>query len=554
MVWTGVVDLESSANDGVWISARSDGPARRGGLIPRERLTAQLCDASDAAMVVVLAPAGYGKTTSMVLWEDADERDFVWVHLDGLDNEPVHLLRHLAEALIAAGAVDPGPVKLLWGGRRSVDLDLLPALGGALTLDEPVVLVLDDIHTVESSATQRCIDGFRTYLPAGSQVALVGRTLPAGSLAQRRMDGTTFELDSTDLAMGPDEADLLFARAGLHLGREEVATLVNRTEGWPGGLHLAALALLRRPHDERSTLLSGRDRLITDYLIDEVLVDYPEDLVRFLLRSSVLERMSPALLDELLDITSSGRQLLEIERSGNLFLVPLDDERRWYRYHQLFREALRGRLELLDHQECERLEGRASELLERQGDVDGAIRHALAAGQRDRAAKLVVAHSYGLVNEGLVEQLRSWVELLGDDAIEESAEAAIAWAWFAMAVGDAELLRRTTAAAERLATDIPGDDGTPAMAVAAALIRAISGLDGLDGVIRDAETVRCAGGPHTNPWWAAATTIQGTALAMRGDVADAEDRLDGGPEVPRRLPHVRGRQPGPSGQPAASAG
>ncbi len=271
-------------------------------------------------------------------------------------------------------------------------------------------------------------------------------------------------------------------------------------------------------------MLTGRDRLVTDYLIDEVLADCPEDLVQFLLRSSVIERMSPSLLDELLDITSSGQRLLEIERSGNLFLVPLDDERRCYRYHQLFREALRGRLELLDHDECERLEGRASELLERDGDVDGAIRHALLAGQRTRAAALVMAHSYPLVNEGLIERLRSWVELLGDAAIDDNAEAAIAWAWYALAVGDAELLRRTTAAAERLATDTPGGDGTPAMA-AAALIRAISGLDGLDGVIRDAETVRRAGGPQTNPSWAVATTIQGTALAMRGDVVDAEERL-----------------------------
>ncbi len=203
-------------------------------------------------MVVVLAPAGYGKTTSMVLWEDADDRDFVWVRLDDLDNEPVHLLRHLAQALIAMGAIDPEAVKLLWGGRRSVDLDLLPALAGALRLDGPIVLVLDDIHTVQSPTALRCIDGVRGYLPAGSQVALVGRTLPAGSLAQRRMGTTTIELDLTDLAMEQAEAELLFTQAGLHLDRDEVATLVGRTEGWPGGLHLAALALQRRSNGARS--------------------------------------------------------------------------------------------------------------------------------------------------------------------------------------------------------------------------------------------------------------------------------------------------------------
>ena len=304
-----------------------------------------------------------------------------------------------------------------------------------------------------------------------------------------------------------------------------MAALVERTEGWPGGLHLAALALQRRTDDGSTTLLTGRDRLVTDYLIDEVLADYPHDVVQFLLRSSVLERMSPTMLDDLLGITSSGERLLEIERSGNLFLVPLDDERRWFRYHQLFREALRGRLELLDHRELERLEARASALLERQGDVDGAIRHALAAGQRDRATALVAAHSYGLVNEGLVERLRSWVELLGQESIEQSADAAVAWAWYALATGNAELLRRATAAADRLATDAAGPAGTPSSAVAAALVRAIMALDGLDGVVRDTDMVRNAGDPKTNPWWAAATMIQGTALAMRGDADLAEQRL-----------------------------
>ena len=148
-----------------------------------------------------------------------------------------------------------------------------------------------------------------------------------------------------------------------------------------------------------------------------------------------------------------------------------------------------------------------------------------------RAAVLVAAHSYGLVNEGLIERLRSWVELLGSDAIDECAEAAIAWAWYALAVGDSDLVRHSTAAAERLVTDLSVIDlsatgSRPGMAVAAALIRSIMGLDGVDAVVEDAEVVRGAGGPQQNPWWAAATMIQGTALAMRGDVDVAEERLE----------------------------
>ncbi len=301
---------------------------------------------------------------------------------------------------------------------------------------------------------------------------------------------------------------------------------MRRTEGWPGGLHLAALALQRRPDDSPVTLFTGGDRLVTDYLIDEVLADYPEEMVRFLLRSSVLERMSPPMLDDLLGITSSGERLLEIEKSGNLFLVPLDDERRWFRYHQLFREALRGRLELLDHHELQRLERRVSELLEQQGDTDGAIRHALAAGDHDRASALVAAHSYGLVNEGLVERLRTWVELLGrglhrpERGGRRRVGVVRARQWVTpRSYGD------TTAAADRLSTDVAGSGGAPPSAVAAALVRAIMGIDGVDGVVRDTEIVRDAGDAKTNPWWAAATMIQGTALAMEGDLDLAEDRL-----------------------------
>ena len=220
------------------------------GLVPRERLTKLLSASGDATTVVILAPAGYGKTTSLLLWEDADDRDFVWVDLDRLDDEPVHLLRHLAQALGAVGAIGLESVKVLWSGRRSVDLDLLPTLGAALTLGGPIVVVLDDIQAVESPTAQHCIDCFAAYLPEGSQIVLSGRSLPAGSLSERRMGGVTFELDATDLAMSDDEAGLLFAEAGLHLELEEVAALVRRTEGWPGGLHLAALALLRRTDDE----------------------------------------------------------------------------------------------------------------------------------------------------------------------------------------------------------------------------------------------------------------------------------------------------------------
>ncbi len=184
-------------------------------MVPRNRVTGLLRHSVESRLVVVLAPAGYGKTTSMLLWEDADERDFVWVQLDRLDDEPVHLLRHLAQALGAVHTIDPAAIDLLWGGRRSIDLELLPALGEGLRLDGPIVLVLDDIQVIESTTAQRCIDSLLAYLPEGSQLALVGHALPNGSLSERRMMGSTFQLGSVDLAMSEDEAGQLFDRSRL---------------------------------------------------------------------------------------------------------------------------------------------------------------------------------------------------------------------------------------------------------------------------------------------------------------------------------------------------
>ena len=282
----GVIHAGSGPIDRVTPPGGWGRPGRREGIVPRQRLATLLSGAADATAVVILAPAGYGKTTTTLLWEETDDRDFVWVHLDRLDDEPVHLLRHLAHALAAAGAIDPEQVKLLWGGRRSVDLELLPALGRALRLDGPIVLVLDDVHVVESAVAQRCIDGLAAYLPAGSQLALVGRSLPSGSLSERRMAGTTLELGAADLAMSEDEAELLFAGSGLQLetgGRRGVGGphrgVAGRTPPGRSGAHATnrtrALSAPQRSRPARHRLpdrrgarrLSRRPRAVPDAVV-----------------------------------------------------------------------------------------------------------------------------------------------------------------------------------------------------------------------------------------------------------------------------------------------
>lgn len=492
-------------------------------MVGRDHLVKRLLDTTHERVVVLSAPAGYGKTTTMLLWDEADDRGFAWVHLDPLDDDPVHLLRHVALALHELEPIDPGVARLLTGPGRPVDTGMLPALGRSLDGRDPFVLVLDDVHVLTSRAALRCVDGVLAHIPEGSQLALVGRSVRL-PLARRRLHGVV-ELSSADLAMSEDEAALVLRHAGLRLGDAAVGTLVGQTEGWPGGLHLAALALTGRDEAARAAGFSGRDRLVADYLVEEVLEGLPEETVDFLSRSAVLQRMSAPLLDELLEIRSSGRLLREIERSGNLFLVPLDAEREWFRYHHLFGEMLRARLRSLDPTTADRLESRASAILERRGDVDGAVRHAVAAGETERAADLVLRHAVPLVFEGRVARLGGWLELLGADTIDRYPSAAISWAWFGLATGDQQLIHRATAAAERSRWDGPLADGSPSLPVAVATVRAMTAPEGLQGVVRDTEIVRRAGGPAANPWWGISTLLRGTAFSMLGELDRARGLL-----------------------------
>lgn len=500
-------------------------PAARPGVVARDDLVKQLIDVPPEQIVVVAAPAGYGKTTTMALWDATDERDFAWVHLGPPDNDPVHLLRHTALAIDSLEPIDSRSARKLTEPGRTPELDMVPALLEALEDREPFVLVFDDLHVLTSEAALRCVMALATCGTGSCHVALVGRAAPHRILARQSMGALVFELSASDLSMGAREAALLLDTAGVHLEEEDVEELVRRTEGWPGGLYLAGLALARGGPDAHHTLFSDRDRLVADYLVEEVLRSQRAEVVEFLERSAILERMNAPLLDELFERDDSGNRLTDIEESDNLFLIPLDDERNWYRYHHLFGEMLRERLHQRDPELARLLNQRASLLLEQQGDIDGSISHAMAAADSGRAADLVLARTMALVFGGRVALLGQWLALVGIEAIDRHVSAAIAWAWWAASTGDVDLLKRATAAAEGSTEEGPLSDGSPFVAVAVAILRATEGWDGLEGVIRDTQLARNAGGPSSNPWWVFATVIQGTARSMRGELDLAREQL-----------------------------
>lgn len=498
-------------------------PKLRPGTVPRDDLVKRLLSADWERIVGVSAPGGYGKTTTVRLWQEADDRDFAWVQIGRLDNDPVHLLRHVALPLDELAPLSAATVKSMTGPGRSADLDMLPALVGEFSRRDPFVLVLDDVHLLTSDDSRRCLATLIAAVPEGSQIALVGRSLPVVGLSRRRLDRGVLALGVEDLAMSEDEASEILCHAGVAVSHEELGSLVARTEGWPGGLHLAGLALGRA--DGTNAVISGRNRLVADYLVEEVLATLDETTVEFLERSSVLARMDAGLLDEVLATEGSGRMLERIERSGNLFLVPLDSERSCYRYHHLFAELLRARLVTRDPDDARALHRRASRVLEQRGDVDAAVHHAVEAGDTARAADLVLVHAPALSLTGRTATVASWLDALGEAAVARYPAAAIAGAWNAIASGEGELIERCIAAAERAAWDGPLADGSPSVATAVTIVRAVLATGGIHGVVHHCDVVRDAGGRGTNPWWGLATAIKGTALSMMGDVDAARELL-----------------------------
>ena len=500
-------------------------PRRRNGLIERDDLVKRLLDSKNARTVVVCAPGGFGKTTTISLWSDADDRPFSWVQLDELDNDPSHLLQHVALALDRVQPVDAGAARILCSPGSSVITGLLPAIARELQRREPFVLVLDDVHVLTSSTSISVVNGLLANAPTGVQLVLSGRSVARFGLARHRMMTELFELSSDDLAMTIEESQQLLERDGACLATEDLERLYDETEGWPGGLHLASLAIAQQGREALTQRqVSGRNRFIADFLMEEVLAGLPDRTVDFLLRSSVLERMDAPLLNELLEIDDAAIRLDEIERSGNLFLIRLDEHREWYRYHHLFAEMLRARLEATDPAAMTVLELRASAMLEARTDLDGAIRHALAGGDTLRAADLVLRDAHGLAFSGHASRLAQRLELLETPMTEQGPAIALARCWLAIATGDTELFADGLATLELDTGSDPLADGSPSTEVAAATLRAVAGAWGLDGVVSDTEIVRRAG-RQGNPWWGLATCIQGAAHSLLGRDEDARRML-----------------------------
>jgi LuxR family transcriptional regulator, maltose regulon positive regulatory protein len=507
-------------------------PSARPGIVARTALVERLL-ASPAPVICVVAPPGYGKTTLLAQWSGRLGTRVGWVSVDRRDNDPVVLLTYIAAALDRVEPVDPEVFKALASPGVSVAGTAVPRVVAAVsTMTRPVTLVLDHVELLDNPECLDALAELALGLPTGSRLALASRRAPGLPVALLRAQGQMVEIGVDELAMDAREARALLEAAEVAPSDAETTELIARTEGWPVGLYLAALAR-KAAGGRRSGVghrFGGDDRFIADYLYSELLARLPAELVSFLTRTAVLERMCGPLCDAVLDTTGSGEVLASLEAS-NLLVVPLDRRRRWYRYHHLFGELLLAELERREPELVPQLHVRAARWLEANGLPEVAIDHAQAAGDADRVARLVAALTQPAYAAGRVDTVRRWLAWLEERGlVERYPPVAVLGAWAQALVGrPAAALRwadaaegRSPAAAGALGTQTPADGST--MESHQAMLRALLCRDDVDRMRADAQAAQ-SGLAGSSRFRATALLLEGVADMLAGEADRADPVL-----------------------------
>ncbi len=434
----------------------------RANLVPRPRIARLLDSGLSAPLTLVSAPAGFGKTTLLAAWLQERPQRSGWLTLDGADNDPARFLSYLIAAL--QGAV-PGVADDLLAPLRDLQPPAAEEVVAALVNElaaapDPVVLVLDDYHAITSPAVHGAVAYLLEHLPPSLHLVIATRSDPPIPIARLRARGLVVEVRADDLRFTADEAAAFLSQTmGLALSSDQVAALDERCEGWIAGLQMAALSLRGREDvDGFVQAFAGTHRFIMDYLLEEVLGREPEEVQAFLLQTAILTRLSGPLCDAVTG-TSGGQEMLEGLERRNLFVVPLDDERRWYRYHHLFADLLQARLHRSGPGPVAGLYARAGEWCEREGLVAEAVGYALAARDYQRAARLIAGYWPVAAANGEVEIVWSWLSALPADVVRNSAPLGAAYCWVLWLRGQMDLIEEHLADAERAASELAAPDG-----------------------------------------------------------------------------------------------
>src|SRR6266568_5074143 len=450
-------DTPGSTSEQLLLVTKLALPPVRADLVPRPRLTNQLQLGIQRPLTLIAAPAGFGKTTLLSTWLEHASLQAAWISLEHDDDD---LTRFWSYVFTALSRVHPGSGTSALALLQASTLSPLPPIEIVLTvwindlaaLPHQVALVLDDYHLITAQPIHRAVTYLLDHLPPQLHLVIVTRADPPLSLARLRARGHLTEIRAADLRFTAEETAAFLTRAlGLELSAQDIATLEARTAAWIARLRLAALSMGGR-QDIPAFLkaFTGSQRYIIDYLTEEVLARQPKPVQIFLLQTAILERLQGSLCEAVIGEhggEASGQAMLEQLEQANLFLVPLDDERRWYRYHQLFAEALCHRLQRKHPTLVPELHQRASAWYEQQGLTHDAIHHALAAADFEQAACLIEHTAEPMAQRGEIATLRAWLEALPDALVRSRVELCLWQGWLLALSGQYD-------AAERLLQDL----------------------------------------------------------------------------------------------------
>ena len=531
-------------------------PSLRRRLVQRARITDQLnVGAGEGArLILVAAPAGFGKTTLLAEWLAAGEgsqRRVAWLALDPGDADLRLFLTHLVAAIqtVEPKAGVDALALLEAGGATPTEAVLVSLINDLDVLTGPAVVALDDYHVIEGAPVHETVTFLLDNLPPQVTLAMTTRADPPLPLSRLRARGELVEVRAADLRFTTDEADLFLNEVmGLQLEPALVAALAARTEGWAAGLQLAALSARTHtgtaggPGDVAGFVeaFSGSHRFVLDYLVEEVLGAQPEEVRAFLLDTCVLEQMTGGLCDALTS-RSDGQSMLETLERGNLFVVPLDHERRWYRYHHLFADALRARLAAQRGDRASGLHAAASRWLAENGLLGEAVRHATASGDHEHTADLVELSLVDLRRRRQDRTLREWLAALPDDVIRRRPLLAMFMGWSRLSAGDFDGVEAWLDAAEaglettspltipaagsltEASSDREGELGSLPAMVAVYRASVAQARGDVDGTVAHARRALALAGPDDHFPRGAAAGFVGLAAWAAGDLLTAVD-------------------------------
>lgn len=510
------------------LAVKSGRPPSRDERVRRPRLLAKLTSGRDTPLVVVVAPAGYGKTSLLAAWAEEDERASVWLALEEWHNDPIRLTREIVAGLRESEPVASMLADALEEPTPDLVSILLPALAEALEgRTHPVVLILDDAHSLTSADALQVLTTVVEHLPVGSQLVLASRTRPALPLGRLRAHRALLELGASEMAMGRTEAKSLLRAAHVKVGSDGVEALVERTEGWPAGLYLAALAA--RGESDTATALArfaGDDHAVADYLRDEFLSELDADDVEFLLGASMMERLSGPLCDVVLGRSGSALILDRLAR-GNMPLQAVDRSHEWYRCHGLLRDMLLAELRQVDPEREVRLHRRASVWHAEHGELDSSIAHAIAARDARRAGDLLWESLPRYMTEGRNELVQSWLRRFSPEDLSLHASLALTAAYSALALGDLRQAEHwgLVAAAALARSQVPPQ--VASLPTGIALMEAVVDRHGLAPMGRHAARAYELE-DDDSPWRSICCLFQGVADHLMGDRERAREHLEDG--------------------------